>query len=145
MRERDVILLVVEDDLLDRRLIERSFARRSIANERHYVGDGVEALDFLDAWLARPAEDRPGIVTLLDLNMPRMDGFEFLARLRADDRLKSLVVFVLTSSDTAEDVQRAYDHGIAGYLVKARAGPDLQDSVEMLRLYWRVVELPPGP
>ena len=80
---------------------------------------------------------------LLDLNMPRMNGIEFLEEIREDPRLRKLVVFVLTTSKADEDKVAAYEKNVAGYIVKSDVGNDFMRVVTMLDHYWRVVELPP--
>ena len=103
--------------------------------------DGQEALDILRGSSAHSAIDRPYLVTL-DINMPRMNGHEFLAEVRKDPSLKNAIIFVLTTSDAPEDIARAYSQNVAGYIVK----DDLQDSfVNALRLldaYSETVALP---
>jgi CheY-like chemotaxis protein len=81
-------------------------------------------------------------VTLLDLNMPRMNGFEFLQHLRADPDLCDDVVFVLTTSDADTDRVRAYHEHIAGYMVKAAVGPQFSRLAQLLELYHRAIRLP---
>ena len=137
-----VTLLLVEDDVVDAEAIQRAFRRHRIANPFVVVRDGVEALAALRGD-GRPAVPRPFVV-LLDLNMPRMNGVEFLEALRADPDLARTVVFVLTTSDREEDKVAAYDHHVAGYILKSRAGEDFLEVVELLRAYWRLVELPPA-
>ena len=84
---------------------------------------------------------RPYII-LLDLNMPRMGGLEFLKEVRADPGLSDSVVFVLTTSDDDADRCQAYRQHIAGYCVKSRVGADFLELTGLLKAYWRVVELP---
>jgi len=79
---------------------------------------------------------------LLDLNMPRMGGIEFLAELRADPSLRRTIVFVMTTSAAEEDRLRAYEKNIAGYVVKHRLGQSFLESISMLEHYWRVIEFP---
>lgn len=84
---------------------------------------------------------RPNLI-LLDLNMPRMGGIEFLEELRTDPNLKDSVVFVLTTSDAEADRLAAYDHFVAGYMVKSKIGENFFQLADMLEGYWRIVELP---
>jgi DNA-binding NarL/FixJ family response regulator len=74
--------------------------------------------------------------------MPRMNGIEFLEAVRADPDLAQSVVFVLTTSNRDEDIMAAYNHQIAGYLLKSRAGKDFIDLITLLDSYWRIVEFP---
>lgn len=139
--DNTVKLLLVEDDSLDVQAIRRALRKARVANPLHVARDGVEALEMLRG-NGRPALVRPYII-LLDLNMPRMNGIEFLSELRDDESLRDSVVFVLTTSDDDQDIMQAYDNLIAGYMVKSKAGEDFIKLIGMLDHYWRIVELPP--
>ncbi|GAB5536914.1 MAG: response regulator [Rubricoccaceae bacterium] len=134
-----VTLLLVEDDDVDAEAIQRAFRQQRIANPFVVVRDGVEALEALRQPGAVP---RPFLV-LLDINMPRMSGIEFLEALRDDPQLRQAIVFVLTTSDRDEDKLAAYSQHVAGYIVKSRAGEDFLAVVQLLKAYWRIVEFPP--
>ena len=136
---RTVHFLIVDDDDVDAMGMERAFKNLRLANPRSRVHDGIEALELLRAKDGALPEPR---LVLLDLNMPRMDGLEFLAELRADPDLSHTVVFVLTTSAADEDRLAAYKHNIAGYIVKSDLANGFMDVVELLSVYWRVVELP---
>ena len=141
MEVNGVTLLLVEDDLVDAEAIQRAFRQQRIANPFVVVPDGVEALATLrgqrDVTVPHP------YVVLLDINMPRMNGLEFLRALRADPELSRTVVFVLTTSDREEDKVAAYENHVAGYILKSRAGEDFLEVIRLLRVYWRLVEFPP--
>lgn len=138
MDTKTVHILLVEDDDVDTEGIQRAFQRARIVNPLTRVIDGIEALEVLrSSDISRP------YLILLDLNLPRMNGIEFLEELRADDQLHDSVVFVLTTSDDDRDKVAAYEKQIAGYMVKARAGEDFMKLIGLLDHYWRVVELPP--
>jgi DNA-binding NarL/FixJ family response regulator len=79
---------------------------------------------------------------LVDINMPRMDGIEFLRHIREQPRLKRAIAFVLTTSSRDEDVIAAYDLNVAGYVLKDNAGKDFLNLIELLDCYWRVVRFP---
>jgi CheY-like chemotaxis protein len=134
-------LLVVEDDEVDLMAIKRGFKQQKIANDLVAAKDGVEALRILRGGPGREPLPKPYII-LLDLNMPRMNGFEFLGELRQDPVLRTSVVFVLTTSKSDEDRARAYASNVAGFNVKADAGRCFLDAIEMLDHYWKIVELP---
>jgi CheY-like chemotaxis protein len=134
-------LLLVEDDQVDAMAIQRGFTKSKIANTVVTASDGVDALEILRGQAPRKKLEKPFII-LLDLNMPRMDGFEFLRVLRSDKELKNSVVFVLTTSKLDEDRMRAYDANVAGYIVKSEAGEGFVKAIQMLDHYWRIVELP---
>ncbi len=131
-------VLIVDDDAIDREALLRAFDNAGSEVETHEAEDGVQALEIL-----RGGDDRaplaPPYVVVLDLNMPRMNGFEFLAELRRDRRLRRVAVFVLTTSAAPGDIERAHELGIAGYIVKARAMRSLASLVTLLETYPRVV------
>lgn len=135
----DLTILVVDDDRVDRRRVERSIRKRGIANPIVEARDGFEALEYLTGRIA--GLNWPYLV-LLDINMPRMSGLELLDRLRSDDSLCDIVVFVLTTSDDERDLARAYAHQIAGYVVKADAGADFLNLVAMLEKFTLTVRFP---
>jgi len=136
-----VTILLVDDDEIDVMAVKRSFAELKIANPIVEAHDGIEALAILrgeDGFdqLAQP------VLVLLDLNMPRMGGLEFLDELRRDAGLRRSLVFVMTTSAAEEDRVRAYDKNVAGYVLKHRPGQSFLDAISMLRHYWRVIEFP---
>jgi CheY-like chemotaxis protein len=133
----DITLLLVEDDDVDAMTVKRSFLKQRIANPIVRAYDGVEALEMLrNQTVSRP------LIILLDLQMPRMGGIEFLTTLRADDDLKDIVVFVLTTSKSEEDLVKSYRQQIAGYFIKGEVGESFLDVVNVLDNYWKVVQLP---
>jgi CheY-like chemotaxis protein len=134
-------LLHVEDDDLCLMGLQRAFKAAKIANPISFAHDGVDALDMLRGTNGRARLPRPFIV-LLDLNMPRMDGIEFLNVLRADDDLKKSIVFVMTTSDADEDKVNAYNLGVAGYILKSNPANAFLEATLLLNTYWRVVEFP---
>lgn len=146
---REVTLLLVEDDQLDIKGIRRALRKAKIANPLYVAGDGLEALALLRGEATdaegnlRPALPRPYLI-LLDLNMPRMNGIEFLAELRKDENLRDSIVFVLTTSNDDRDITQAYQQMVAGYIVKKNTGTDFVKLIGMLDHYWRVVEFPGG-
>ncbi|MFN8489375.1 MAG: response regulator [Caldilineaceae bacterium] len=135
-------ILLVEDDEIDAEAIVRSFRRQQIANPITIVQDGIEALQCLRGENGYTRLPWPYLI-LLDINMPRMNGIEFLEIVRRDVELKQSVVFVLTTSNRDEDKLAAYNAQIAGYLLKARAGKDFIDIITLLGFYERLVEFPP--
>lgn len=140
LAESPINILLVEDDDGDAKAIRRAFVRYGAANPVVRARDGVEALDILRG----PAANQPEapFILLLDINMPRMSGHELLAELRKDPRLHPLVVFVLTTSEDAGDVARAYGQNVAGYILKKNAGSQCENLIRAMREYWQVVALP---
>jgi CheY-like chemotaxis protein len=131
----------VDDDDVGAESVIRSLRRSSAPINVLWVEDGLEALEVLRGQHPVLSIERP-LVVLLDLNMPRMDGFEFLAALRHDPQLKDLVVFVLSTSASEADCMRAYHENIAGYLVKSAVGPQFAKLARMLISYQAAVTLP---
>jgi CheY-like chemotaxis protein len=140
MNHREVNVLLVEDNAVDREAVRRAFRRHRIANPVYEANDGVEALALLRGEPGR-CVPRPYLL-LLDLNLPRMGGLELLEALRADEALHDTVVFVLTTSARDEDRVASYAHNVAGYIVKSDVGAGFVRLVTMLDHYWRIVELP---
>lgn len=138
-----VTILLVEDDLIDAEAIKRAFVKARIVNPLMILSDGLEALECLRGIGETPPPPRPYLI-LLDLNMPRMNGIEFLEELRKDEDLHDNVVFVLTTSEDDRDKLAAYEKHVAGYMVKANAGEDFMKLIGMLDHYWRIVEMPPS-
>ncbi|MGZ0188770.1 MAG: response regulator [Alphaproteobacteria bacterium] len=140
MPHKEATFLLIEDDEIDIMHLKRSFTQLKIANQMVVANDGIEALDILLGRNGHEALSKPYII-LLDLNMPRMNGLEFMAALRAEPSLTSTVVFVLTTSNDEKDKLQAYEKHVAGYILKTEAGQSFIEALGMLDQYWRVVEL----
>jgi CheY-like chemotaxis protein len=134
-------LLHVEDDDICLMMLNRAFKKAKIANPISIAHDGIEALELLRGTNGRPRLPRPFLI-LLDLNMPRMDGIEFLKELRKDEELRKSIVFILTTSDADEDKVKAYNLGVAGYILKSNPANAFLEATALLDTYWRVVEFP---
>jgi CheY-like chemotaxis protein len=136
-----VNLLLVDDDEVDVQGLKRAFAKSRIGNPITVARDGIEALEFLRGENGRPQLPKPHLI-LLDLNMPRMNGLEFLEAIRADEDLKRSVVFMITTSKAEEDKARAYDQHVAGYIVKQDPANTFMQAVALMEHYWKIVEFP---
>lgn len=134
-------ILLVEDDDVDAEQMLRAFRQHQISNPITHVIDGVDALQALRGESGYPRLPRPYII-LLDINMPRMNGLEFLQALRRDAELKRSVVFVLTTSMRDEDIMAAYNEQIAGYLLKTKVNQEFLEFLKLLNLYHVMIELP---
>lgn len=134
-------ILLVEDDDGDAKAIQRAFHKAKIANLILRAVDGIEALEMLKGAKGRGQAPRPYIL-LVDLNMPRMNGIQFIQALRDDVDLHQSIIFVLTTSKRDEDKVAAYDLNVAGYIVKETAGRDFLDLAQLVDCYWRIVEMP---
>jgi CheY-like chemotaxis protein len=135
-------ILLVEDDDVDAEVVIRAFRRKQISNPFTIVSNGIEALNVLRGEGGQPRLPRPFVI-LLDINMPRMNGLEFLHALRQDPELRRSIVFMLTTSNSDEDKVAAYNEQIAGYLLKSNAGEDFMNVIRLLDSYQCAVEFPP--
>lgn len=145
MSDRRVLL--VEDNPDDEVLVMRAFRKADFRNEVIVMRDGAAALDYLfgtGAYEGRDVNDMPTVV-LLDLKLPKIDGLGVLRRIRADQRLRSLPVVILTSSREQEDIIRSYDLGANSYVRKPVAFENFAEAVRQLGVYWLVLnEANPG-
>jgi CheY-like chemotaxis protein len=138
MVEKQLNILLVEDDQVDVMNVKRAFEKNRIVNPLFVAADGLEGLEMLRA--GRVPGDRR--LVLLDLNMPRMNGIEFLRELRADPELHMTPVVVLTTSDDERDKINAYDLNVAGYLLKPVTFSNFVEVMAALNKYWTLVEFP---
>ncbi|QNP60854.1 response regulator [Paenacidovorax monticola] len=134
-------VLLVDDDEVACEGVMRSLRKNNIHCQVVLAEDGLEALQILREEHPTKAIQDPFLV-LLDLNMPRMDGFEFLEAVRADPSLKETVVFVLTTSGREADRSRAYSENVAGYMVKSHVGPQFSLLAGFLEKYGQAVQFP---
>ena len=130
-------VLLVEDDDIDAEGIQRKLRKKSIGNTIVRAHDGIEALELLRA----NKVPKPYII-LLDLQMPRMNGIEFLNIIRDDEQLSSSVIFILTTSTDENDIVSSYKKNIAGYFIKTEVGEDFSSVVDMLEGYWKISYMP---
>jgi len=137
MNKQEVTILLVEDDDVDAMTIERAFNKLRIGNTLIRACDGLAALEMLDN-----KEIPSPFIILLDIQMPRMNGLEFLESIRNNPQHASSVVFVLTTSKSDEDMTASYKHNIAGYFLKSAAGDEFLKIVNLLDGYWKVVQFP---
>lgn len=137
----EVKILLVEDDDIDARAVERGLRKLKIANPVIRAKNGLEALNILRGKDTQNTISKPYLI-LLDLNMPIMNGLDFLQKIREDVDLIDSVVFVLTTSQAETDRVAAYKENIAGYIVKSNVRDGFTDVIKMLDHYWRVVLLP---
>jgi two-component system response regulator len=138
------VILLVEDNEDDRALILRAMKKNNIFNEVVVAGDGAEALDYLfgtGKYAGRDTGQAPQVV-LLDLMLPKIDGFEVLRRLRADPRTKLLPVVILTSSNEEKDRFHGYDLGANSFVRKPVDFTEFIEAVRQLGLYWLILNEP---
>ncbi|HOE40538.1 MAG TPA: response regulator [Rhodoferax sp.] len=135
-------VLLVEDEPADAHLVRLAFAEGQVPVDLHHVPDGVEAFAFLRREGAYANVPRPDLI-LLDLNMPRMDGRQFLKKIKLDAALRSLPVVVLTTSDAERDLLDSYQHFAAGFIVKPVDVDDFIKLASGIGDYWvNIVRLP---
>jgi two-component system response regulator len=138
-------ILLVEDNPMDEALTLRAFARSGLLNPILVARDGVEALDVLFARGAHAGRTTLPQLVLLDLRLPRLDGLEVLAAMRAEDRTRTLPVVILTSSVEDVDLVRGYSLGANSYVRKPVDFAEFVSSARQLGLYWLVLnESPPS-
>ena len=143
MEEKVVNILLVEDDEVDVMNVRRAFKRNRITNPLFVAGNGLEAL----AMLRGQVEDRPKMpdtrrIILLDINMPKMNGIEFLQEFRQDPALAPTPVIVLTTSDEDQDRIEAYKLNVAGYILKPVTFSSFAEVMAALNNYWTLCEMP---
>jgi CheY-like chemotaxis protein len=140
--ERQLNILLVEDDELDVMNVQRAFKKNNIVNPLFVASNGLEALDILRGTHDAVQMPRERRLILLDLNMPKMGGIEFLAELRGDPTLAPTTVIVLTTSDEERDKVEAYKLNVAGYILKPVTLLAFVEIMATLNKYWTVNELP---
>ena len=142
MDEKQTSLLLIDDDEVDVMTVKRAFKKNNITNPLYVATNGIEALGMLRG------NEMPKLLLgqrrllLLDLNMPRMGGIEFLRELRADPELRALPVIVLTTSNEDKDKVEAYDLNVAGYIIKPVTFTKFVEAIGTLNKYWALSELP---
>jgi len=129
--------LLVEDDDADAIITKRALSDLKVTNKIVHMTDGEDAL----AYLKDMANPRPCAI-LLDINMPRMNGLDFLAAIKADESLKRIPVMMLTTSDAEKDVGRSFDLGAAGYIIKPCDYKEFVEAMRTMNLYWTLSRMP---
>lgn len=142
-------ILLVEDDEVDIMNVKRAFKKINVSSTLFLASDGLEALALLrqeqdpsDSFDSSNKISINRLLILLDLNMPKMNGIEFLRELRADEKLKSLPVVVLTTSNQEQDRVEAYQFNVAGYLVKPVVFNNFVETMAAFSQYWKLCKMP---
>lgn len=146
---KSITILLADDDEEDREMTREALQNSRLANEMKFCVDGQDLMDYLrrqgryaDGSVPAP---RPGVI-LLDLNMPKKDGREALAEMKADESLRSIPVVVLTTSKDDEDVFRTYDLGVSSFITKPVSFAGLVEAMRTWQRYWlELVELASPP
>lgn len=129
-------ILLVEDDDVDALTTKRALGEIKVTNPLVHTFNGEEGLEYLSNGNEKPC------VILLDLNMPRMNGFEFLRAIKANEALKKIPVIVLTTSDTDQNIIESYELGVAGYITKPVDYKQFVEAMKTVDMYWTLSRLP---
>lgn len=132
-------VLIVEDDDIHAATVKRALKELNVTNEIVRMANGDEALKYLE----NQGSKMPCVI-LLDLNMPKMSGIEFLKIMKSGDRLRQIPVIVMTTSDEKHDIVESFKLGVAGYVVKPFSYKDFVEQIRIVNLYWTLSELPEG-
>ncbi len=132
-------ILLVEDDRIDAMTVSRALKDLKVINQLVHVVNGEEALEYL-----RNESNKKPCVILLDLNMPKMNGIEFMKIAKGEGELKKIPVVALTTSKEAPDIDASFELGVAGYIVKPVDYEKFVEAIRVLELYWTLSELPEG-
>jgi CheY-like chemotaxis protein len=130
-------ILLVEDDSVDVMTVKRAFKEIDVANPLVTTGDGEEALEYLQDH----ATSKPCVI-LLDLNMPRMSGIEFMKIAKSDAFLRTIPIIVFTTSNTEQDITQSFELGAAGYMVKSVDYSTFIETIKTIDSYWSLSKLP---
>ena len=141
----DMTILLVEDDPGHTRLIEKNLRRANIQNEIVFATNGQEALDYLFREGAYAANNHAShLLVMLDLNMPVLDGYQVLERMKTDERTKRIPVVILTTTHDPREVSRCYELGCNVYITKPVDYEQFSDAIRKLGLFLLVVMIPDG-
>lgn len=132
-------ILLIEDDRVDAMTTERAMKELNVVNELVHTINGEDALDYL-----RDTRKENPCIILLDLNMPRMNGFEFLEIVKRDDCFKKIPVVVLTTSKEEEDKVNSFNLSVAGYMIKPVGYKQFVEVIRTINMYWTLSESPKG-
>jgi CheY-like chemotaxis protein len=142
---REVTILLVEDDPGHARLIEKNLRRANITNEVITLTDGQQAVDLLFSQGRYVDRKRPSpLLVLLDLNMPVLDGYQVLERMKAAEDTKRIPVVILTTTDDAREVERCYNLGCNVYVTKPVDYEQFAEAIRKIGLFLSVVTVPDG-
>ncbi len=142
MSEKQIHLLHIEDDGVDKMVVERVLKKLKIVTSLHHAQNGEEALDKLRGENGHEKLSPFPQIILLDLNMPRMNGIEFLTELRKDASLKHISVYIVTTSNDDKDRMDAYQRNVAGYILKPVDISQFENTFKVLGEFWMLCELP---
>ncbi len=142
MDEKQISVLLIDDDEVDVMTVKRAFKKNNMTHPLYVASNGVEALDLLRSNTLPKLLPGQRRLILLDLNMPKMSGIEFLRELRADPALRALPVIVLTTSNEDRDKVQAYNFNVSGYIIKPVTFSKFVEAMATLNKYWTLTEMP---
>ncbi len=145
MPNQEVTILLVEDDPGHARLIQKNLRRSNITNEIVALTDGQQAVDYLFSQGPYAGQKRPSpLLVLLDLNMPVLDGYQVLERMKANEQTKRIPVVILTTTDDTREVERCYNLGCNVYITKPVDYEQFAEAIHKIGLFLSVVTIPDG-
>jgi len=130
-------VLLIEDNPTDAKIIKQAYASLKIRNKLIHVTNSEEALSYL-----RNNRNKKPCVIILDLNLPKTDGVNFLHAVKHDKNLKQMPVVILTTSSQEQDVAKGFELGVAGYILKPSSYEEYVEKLQTIQLYWSLSELP---
>ena len=136
MLNKDEIILLIEDDRVDIMTVQRALKKNKISNPLHIARTGLEALSMLRGEAGFEKISPPPALILLDLNLPKMSGIEFLHELRSDSELKDLHIIVLTSSNEPKDRAAAFKYDVDDYIVKPHSFDEFTRAMATILAFW---------
>lgn len=142
MHDQSVNILLIEDDEVDIMNVQRAFKKNQITNPLYVASNGLEALRMLRGELNHAMISPLPEIILLDINMPQMNGIEFLRELRKDESLRNISVFILTTSNEEANKLAAYNFNVAGYILKPIDFNNFVETVSTLDKFWTLCERP---
>ena len=140
--DKIVNILLIDDDEIDCMNVKRAFQKSNIQNPLHIAHNGVDALEMLRGTSGFTKINPTPRIILLDINMPKMNGIEFLKELRSDKDLHNISVFVMTTPNSDKDRIDAYEYNVAGYIVKPISFDKFVAAVSILNNFWQLCEQP---
>lgn len=142
MNDSAINILLVEDDHVDVMNVQRAFKKNNISYPLHIAFNGIEALNMLRGNNGKPKMAPAPTIILTDINMPKMNGIEFIKELRNDAEFKSVSIFVMTTSNDVKDRVEAYNLNVAGYILKPLSFEKFVNTIAVLGNYWKLCEHP---
>jgi CheY-like chemotaxis protein len=140
--ENQINILLIDDDEVDCMNVQRAFKKSNISNPLSIAHNGIEGLDMLRGTNGVSKLDPMPRIILLDINMPKMNGLEFLKELRNDKDLHNISVFIMTTSNDDKDRFEAYNYNVAGYIIKPISFENFVAAISILNNFWQLCEQP---